>query len=335
MWKAVNYEVCGRGHKKVSMPCQDKTLFTNFNNVSLIALADGAGSARLSHFGAEAVLKAAGEYITTKFDQLINNEDGKQVKVDLLNYLLEQLKILSQELKCEVKELASTFLMVAVKDNSFLICHIGDGVIGYLKHNELKIASKPENGEFANTTIFVTSKNAIASMKLFKGNINDISGFVIMSDGTAESFYNKKEEMLAPVLTKIMHRTALVTNEKIFDSIKNSFDSVIVNNTQDDCSIAIMSRKSAVLCDYKDMSINQKCELLGIKYIKNSCKKQIYKYDNIINILHTSKTLEQIAGHLHLKKKYVRRYLNNLVKIGLIVTVNQGFRLANPVDNEV
>lgn len=318
MWKAVNYEVCGRSHKKTSLPCQDKTIFSSSNNVDIIALADGAGSAKLSHYGAETVIKAASEFVSNNFDTLISNEDGKQVKIEILNYLLDSLKSKSVELLCDLKELASTFLMVAVKEDKFLISHIGDGVIGYLKSGELKIASKPENGEFANTTTFVTSKDAISTMKLFKGNSESINAFVVMSDGTAESFYYKKDATLAPVLIKMMHRNAILDHNKMFENVKLSFDSVVVNNTQDDCSIAIMSRNCGILCDYRYMNAKEKCDLLGIKYGTNNYKKQICKFDNLVEFLNTPRTLEQVSRHLYIKKKHIRKSLDRLVNIGLI-----------------
>lgn len=325
MWKAVNYEVCGRSHEKTSIPCQDKTFYSTSNNVDIIALADGAGSAKLSHYGAETVIKAASEFISNNFDALISNEDGKQVKIEILNYLLDRLKSKSAELSCDLKELASTFLIVAVKEDVFLISHIGDGVIGYLKGSELKIASKPENGEFANTTTFVTSKDAISAMKLFKGNSDNINGFVLMSDGTAESFYYKKDATLAPILIKMMHRNAILEHDKMFENVKLSFDSVVVKNTQDDCSIAIMSRKCGILCDYRYLSDKEKCDLLRIKYGTTNYKKQIYKFDNIVKFLNTSRTLEQVSRKLYIKKKHIKKSLDRLINIGLITKVGHKF----------
>ena len=58
MWKYVSCEVQGRGHIKSNTPCQDKVLSFSRNGVVLILLADGAGSARLSHFGAECIVQS-------------------------------------------------------------------------------------------------------------------------------------------------------------------------------------------------------------------------------------------------------------------------------------
>ena len=55
MWKKVHCAVQGRGHTKNQVPCQDKTFCYQENGVLVAALADGAGSAKLSHYGAACV----------------------------------------------------------------------------------------------------------------------------------------------------------------------------------------------------------------------------------------------------------------------------------------
>lgn len=318
MWKTINYEVCGRSHVKTATPCQDKTIACGINGVDMIALADGAGSARLSHFGAETATSSICDYIANNFNQIINNPDGKRVKIDILEYLLAKIEKASEKFSCDINDLASTLMAVAVSDNTFLILHIGDGVVGYLKNSELRVASVPENGEFANTTTFITSKDAISSIKLYKGDVNDISGFVLMSDGTAESFYNKRNKSLASVLVKMMHGTAILAYDRMFNMLKESFDSVIIGNTQDDCSIAILSRNTKVLCSYFDMTLQQKCELLNIGLNTRTINKRIKRFDDIMCILKERKTIKEISRLIHLKEKYTKRHVNSLESIGLI-----------------
>ena len=52
MWKVVQCAVQGRGHIKGNIPCQDKIHYYTDENTTITALADGAGSAKLSHIGA-------------------------------------------------------------------------------------------------------------------------------------------------------------------------------------------------------------------------------------------------------------------------------------------
>ncbi|MCB8045053.1 protein phosphatase 2C domain-containing protein [Microbacterium oxydans] len=109
--------------------------------------------------------------------------DGGQVKIELLERLLAKVSTLAERHGRDIHDFASTFLGVAVSGDKFLGAHIGDGVIGYLKNGELHVISAPDNSEFANQTTFVTSQGAAASMRLFRGSLQGVTGFILMSDG--------------------------------------------------------------------------------------------------------------------------------------------------------
>ena len=326
MWKSVYYEAQGRSHVAADIPCQDKTLSISKNGVDVIALADGAGSAKWSHFGAETVIQAAADYMCEHFASLSDNPDGRKVKLELLEQLTGRLGEKRDQLQCEMRDLASTLLIVAVRDSTFIMVHIGDGVIGYIKDDELKVASSPENGEFANTTTFVTSSDAAASMRLFKGNVERIAGFVLMSDGTAESLYHKQTRQLVPALRKIMHRNSIIAQDRMLALIKESFHNVIVPNTQDDCSIAIMSRNIGGFSDYESLSASQKCELLQIEPTSRSAAKRVKRYDMMLGELREPRTAQDMCRLLRLKPRYTSRHLNRLLEAGLIVRTNDGYR---------
>lgn len=87
----------------------------------------------------------------------------------MLSVLRHELTEEAEKHRCNIHDLACTLLLAAVSENRFLLAHIGDGVIGYLDGDTLKVASVPDNGEFANETTFVTSDKAAETMRLFKG----------------------------------------------------------------------------------------------------------------------------------------------------------------------
>lgn len=188
MWKLIQCAVQGRGHVKENIPCQDKTCVYHNEDVSITALADGAGSAKLSHFGAEDITHFMCIDIAKNFDSYYNNNDGVEVKKELVSKIHSRLIALAKEIECEFNDLSSTLLITAVKDVRYLIVHIGDGVIGYIKDDQIKIASQPENGEFVNTTVFTTSKNVLQTIKILRGKLDTITGFVSISDGTEAMF---------------------------------------------------------------------------------------------------------------------------------------------------
>lgn len=133
MWNVIQCAAQGRSHIKSDIPCQDKTYSAFDNDTQVIALADGAGSAKLSHYGAETVTKFICSELTEKFDTYFSDNDGASVKQQLIEGMLKSLSKTANQLECEIKELASTLLFVAIKNNQFIIAHIGDGVVGYLK----------------------------------------------------------------------------------------------------------------------------------------------------------------------------------------------------------
>ncbi len=316
MWNTIQCAVQGRGHKKSNIPCQDKTYSISTNNVQVIALADGAGSARLSHYGAETVTKFICTELNKNFDIYFSNNDGVTVKQQLIKNLLKILNEKAIELKCTLNELASTLLFVAIKKEQFIIAHIGDGVIGYLKNNNLKIASQPENGEFINTTVFTTSRNAIMSMKLFKGYLGQIQGFVLMSDGTETSLYNKKEHKLADILKKIMQLSTIISSTSLQNQLKQSFENILIKSTTDDCSIAMLVKQDKDFQGYMQLSNIQKCILLQIN--PKTKKRIIKRYDDILINLINKQSLSQIAHKIHLKNKYTKKYINKLHSLNYI-----------------
>lgn len=319
MWNSVQCAVQGRGHIKTDTPCQDKTRFIYENETSVIALADGAGSATMSHFGAEYVTKRICELLTQQFDVYYNEDDGAAIKRVIVGTLMDGLEKLAQDIDCEVKDLASTLLVAAVKDGKYIILHIGDGVIGYVKNEELKIASHPENGEFVNTTVFVTSKDALSTMKMMKGQLNGITGFALMSDGTEASLYNKREKSLAPALKKIMELSQVIKSDCLQSEMERSFENVIKNSTTDDCSLIILVEEDYSFRGYRNLSETQKRVFLGgLEIIGRG--KRIKRYDDILDYLETPRDLSQVSKHIYLKKKHCRKHIEFLLRRNLVIS---------------
>lgn len=241
-WKSICCAVQGRGHAKKNLPCQDKVARREENGVNVIALADGAGSATFSHYGAQCVVNRATVFISENFFDLIAQTDGRKVTQEILSVLLQTLQDEARLRECELQDLASTLLIAAVGDEKFFLAHLGDGVIGYLDEDGLKVATAPDNGEFSNETVFITSEDAAAHMRIYKGELKTITGFVLMSDGTEQSLYNKRKKTLAPAVKKLINQTCLVDAEILTPQLEEALSSVVAENTQDDCSIAMLAR---------------------------------------------------------------------------------------------
>ena len=328
MWKTNSYEIMGRSHIKTETPCQDKTFTLNKNEVNVIALADGAGSASLSHFGAESATRSISHYLTEHFDSVIDNPDGLAVKQELLSILTENLKIQAGVHGCKLEDLASTLLVAALKNDNFLLIHLGDGVIAISKNQELKLASAPDNGEFTNSTYFVTSKNALQHLRLFKGSTKGLNGFVLMSDGTAESFYHRKTASLSAGVKKLMDWSLLLNQKKFDEFLDYNFKHVIGSNTMDDCSIAIIADGQKIGAIYENLALASKYDMFKI-HPKNKAisAKRLAKFERVLaSLSQEPQRLDALAKALHIKKKYLKRDLAVLTNLGIVTQLADSYQ---------
>lgn len=307
-WITVQSAVQGRGHLSSGTPCQDKTFSVVKDGCSVCALADGAGSASHSHFGADAVTRAICNFMAENFDFVINEGNGVAIKKRILEVVGGCLEKLSREQGCALKDLASTLLFVAVKSGKFVICHVGDGVVGYYKDGRVLVASHPENGEFANTTVFTTSTNAIACMKLFKGDLKQISGFVLMSDGTENSFYNKRNKVLSPSLVRLFKLVSVCDADIMSRGLYNTLENCVKPKTSDDCSMVLMLRSAD---GFESFSDADKCELLRLANTRAS-RKRLKSIENILAALRSWSSYRSVKRRLHLRGKKLDRILELL-----------------------
>ena len=325
VWHVAQSAVRGRGHVKTGIPCQDKTCTLLCNGVRATALADGAGSAKLSHFGAEAVTHWICETLTEHFDAIIGDPDAASIRRQFAAGLYLRLGEVAKEQGCDVKSLASTLLAVAVKDDRFLMVHIGDGVIGWLKNGQLQTISAPTNGEFANVTYFTTSSEAVCRMKLAKGSLQGVQGFVLMSDGTEAGMYSRRRNCLAPVLKNILGLAALLPGEVVSAQLERSLESVSRLRTSDDCSLALMVCPSA-LPGYDSLTLRERCRLLGVMSGYPCTGGCVRRYETLLRFLQTPRTLRETVRHLHVKAGAVAKRLRRMEAAGLTVRTDGYFR---------
>ena len=327
-WKSVCCAVQGRGHVKKNIPCQDKVAWRAENNVHVIALADGAGSAEFSHYGAECVVNRMTAFVADRFFEIIAQADARKVTQEILSVALQALNNEAELRRCALKDLASTLLIAAVGDENFFLAHLGDGVIGYINDAGLKVATTPDNGEFSNETIFITSANAAAHLRIYKGALNSISSFVLMSDGTEQSLYNKRKKTLAPAVKRLMHRTTLIDAEILTPQLEEALSTVVAENTQDDCSIAILAKNSEQLPPLKDLPLPERqmlFQIVGSPTFRR-VRQRIFRCDEICAVLEKPMTLRQLTRKLHVKPLYAKRKLQLLLSAGVITRTSFGYK---------
>lgn len=236
--------VAGRSHLKTQTPCQDYVAARESNEVTCIALADGAGSRARSEVGAQVAVTATLAFVCKNFESLWQNMDKHNAKAAqrLVNRCLDAFRRKSAKLGCDINELACTLSFVAYSQGRYLAGHLGDGVIASVDADgQLRALSTPENGEYANTTLFLTDPKSASRLRLYRGQIEAATGFAIMSDGTAESLYHKSNGVPAPAILKLLEWNTTLPIKKMKVVLGDNLQQSIASKTGDDCSLGLLS----------------------------------------------------------------------------------------------
>lgn len=253
MWKPVHDAVPGRSHTSQGISCQDITAVKQQNGITCLLLADGAGSASLSEYGAQTAVEAGGEFIIQHFDALAaaGEKERQELAEELVCFQRDALENRARELGAtRIEELASTFLAVAVREERYVTVHIGDGIIAVvynLREDEnvkVDVISQPRNGEFVNVTYFTTSKDYLLGTDLGNGSVKNIDAFVLMSDGSGENFYDPQAGTLVPVVGRLAKKLQLFDLTRGKEQLHAVLKYIATQNTEDDCSLAYLLRMS-------------------------------------------------------------------------------------------
>lgn len=154
-WKTFTVTFRGKLHEKENIKCQDSAYGSNSGDIVILALSDGAGSARLSHIGSKIVVNTFAGLLKSNFEKFYRDEYLYKVIIERINKNFSKNAI---KYGVEPKEFSATLIGLAMKDNRYFFIHIGDGIAAYYS-DKLEILSIGVSGEYANVIVFVNSEN--------------------------------------------------------------------------------------------------------------------------------------------------------------------------------
>ena len=164
-WKVIGASVVGTSHIASGKQCEDSCwaqVIPCANGLDMLQMivTDGAGSASHGGDGAEYAILGAVEYLDKKIQEpefVLNDTFA----TECLLAVREELFYQAENLGIKPRELACTFLGIFSCGHETLLMQIGDGGIVVDVGNGLEAPITPMNGEYVNTTHFVTDEDAI------------------------------------------------------------------------------------------------------------------------------------------------------------------------------
>ncbi len=158
MWRVAGQSVIGTSHIKSAFPCQDHCEKAEIGRRKILALADGAGSARLADQGAKLAVNSIISS-TIEYQGPLDQIDEK-LAMKWLAAVRASIAAAAEASQSSIDDYATTLLLAIFDGESAYFWQLGDGAWIVDTGQNVESATWPVMGQYVNETTFVTSKNA-------------------------------------------------------------------------------------------------------------------------------------------------------------------------------
>jgi len=210
-WCGHAVSVPGNGHIRREIPCQDASGVWLSPRPCLV-VCDGRGSARLSHLGAQAAVKAFRSQCAVMERRLANLLDTRRCEprewhrfCQLMARTVCQQKIeLAEAHSCPEDEFDFTiaFAVIGVRRIGFF--QVGDGALTLRRDGACQTVFLPDKGEFDNQTCFLHPGDE-ESRKLHTVMVaaDGVSGVAATSDGPEHLMFDLQNMTPGPIFDQM------------------------------------------------------------------------------------------------------------------------------------
>ena len=246
----------GASHLKDGTPNQDSVVVASsflgrLGPAAIMAVSDGAGSARYSQFGSHAACVAGVASLARQLDR----NRAIAVKGHLLRSALQRAVRGARRSVMEtaqrshrsggvvnVNDYACTVMLALVSERLVGVAHVGDGCVVAGDENEWRLLSAPDNGEFANETKFLTNPRNLPRIAVTPGS--GIRCVAAITDGLQDVALSRRsapyERFWTPLYRALDRSSASIPNAVLKTLLRKVADA---GKATDDCTIAVCVRK--------------------------------------------------------------------------------------------
>lgn len=171
-WTVTAAKQAGTSHLRHGEGCADAFAVASGDGVLVLAVADGAGSARCGGEGAEHAASRAVELA-------LQAADLREVFQGTLDSLLTMVG------DRPPSDFHTTLLLAVLKDDVLAVGNIGDGWAVVREAGALRAVAVPARSEYANETFFLTSRGALDEAVYEVLPASGLDALALLTDGSA------------------------------------------------------------------------------------------------------------------------------------------------------
>lgn len=185
-WRVLGASVQGVSHLRSQEPCQDRHQWLELAGGTLVlAVADGAGSAKWADHGAETAVTSAIAAAVAKLGGLNSGNDAAWDEAirAIFREARHALVCQAEERDIRLNDLATTLLVAIASWNRVAAGQIGDGaVVVHWADGTFASLTRPVETEYLNETTFLTMEEDRQQLQVVI-QTGDLKGLALLTDG--------------------------------------------------------------------------------------------------------------------------------------------------------
>ena len=168
-WRVVGASVAGARHLVSGAACDDSHAYVRTDELLIVAVADGAGSAPAAATGSAVAVTAAAASLAGQLGAwpALGLDEARHAMCGAMVSARTALESRAQRQEIALGDLATTLLLALITADELVVAAIGDGaVVGRDTGGGLHAVAPVERGEYVNETTFVTSDGWLDALRL-------------------------------------------------------------------------------------------------------------------------------------------------------------------------
>lgn len=162
--KVLGARAPGASHVRAGVPCQDSFAWRMSDDLLVLAVADGLGSAARSDLGADAAVRAA---VDASGGDIVERVVAARAGLEALGP--------------EMREVACTLLVVEMRGGALRAAHVGDGSCVARTPEGLVVVSAPAESEYVNEVAPLTADDWPDLIRV--SSLEDVDAVALFTDG--------------------------------------------------------------------------------------------------------------------------------------------------------
>ena len=253
--------VAGSRHRKDGIPCQDAWGAHRLaDDVVVMAVADGFGSALCGGEGARIAIAAAIGAVKDHFEQAgqeedmpaapgVENRDVVRAGVDAAH---AAICTAAGETGTSRRQYACTLILVLWSGSSCTVGQIGDGAVVARTRGGLVCLSSPQKGEYVNETFSLSAPEYALHLRIVE-NVSGISACALFTDGVEQSLLVKQGSAWEPYgpffSPAFIYLDTLSDTTGCWDEIASFLQSERLRDQSEDDMTLVMGIAKEGICD--------------------------------------------------------------------------------------